>query len=162
MDHPETLAPVQDERIMAALSHVTALIPFMGVIAPIVIWATQKEKSQYVRNQSLQALVYQLINVVIVILGYACYFVGLFGSIMIMAIAGSSGRVEEEILPMLMMVIPFGVFMLLGLFEIFFMLYAVVAALMSLQGKPFQYILIGSRIQRYMEKKAEESTQTAA
>jgi hypothetical protein len=52
--------------------------------------------------------------------------------------------------------------MLLGLFEIFFMLYAVVAALMSLQGKPFQYILIGSRIQRYMEKKAEESTQTAA
>ncbi len=162
MDHLEADTPAQDERIMAALSHITALIPFMGVIAPIVIWATQKEKSQYVRSQSLQALVYQLINVVIVILGYACYFVGLFGSIMIMAVAGSSGRVEEEVLPMLMMVIPFGVFMLLGLFEIFFMLYAVVAAVMSLQGKPFQYILIGSRIQRYMDKKAEAPTQPAA
>lgn len=141
---------------MSALAHVTALIPLMGVIAPIVIWATQKEKSQYVRNQSLQALVYQLINVAIVILGYACYFVGLFGSIMIIAIAGSSGRVEEEVLPMLMMIIPLGVFLLLGLFEIFFMLYAIVAAVMSLQGKPFNYILIGSRIQRYMDKKADE------
>ena len=50
----------QDERIMAALSHATALLPFMGVIAPIVIWVTQKDKSQYVAFQALQAMAYQL------------------------------------------------------------------------------------------------------
>jgi len=38
--------PDQNEHILAALSHATALIPMMGVIAPIVIWTTQKDKSE--------------------------------------------------------------------------------------------------------------------
>ncbi len=33
---------------MAAVSHASVLLPFTGTIAPIVIWATQKEKSHYV------------------------------------------------------------------------------------------------------------------
>jgi uncharacterized Tic20 family protein len=52
--------PTQDDRIMAALSHITVILPFFGVVAPIIIWVTQKEKSQYVAFQALQALAYQL------------------------------------------------------------------------------------------------------
>lgn len=162
MENIESIQPAQDERIMAALSHVSALIPFMGVIAPIIIWATQKEKSKYVSFQALQALTYQLINVVIVIIGYACYFVGIFGTIIIMAAAEASGRVNSEFIPMVGMALPMGVFLLLGLFELFFILYGIVAAVMSLQGKTFKYIIIGGRIQRYVEKKAEDSAQPAS
>jgi uncharacterized Tic20 family protein len=32
--------PSQNDKIMAALAHISAILPFMGVIAPIVIWAT--------------------------------------------------------------------------------------------------------------------------
>jgi uncharacterized Tic20 family protein len=56
----DTLTPTQDERVMAALSHASALLPMMVIIAPIIIWVTQKEKSQYVAFQSLQAIAYQL------------------------------------------------------------------------------------------------------
>lgn len=56
--------PMQDERIMAALSHLAIVLPFMGVIAPTVIWVTQKDKSRFVAFQALQALVYQLVLIV--------------------------------------------------------------------------------------------------
>jgi uncharacterized Tic20 family protein len=35
-----TSTPTQSDKIMAALAHVSAILPLMGVIAPIVIWAT--------------------------------------------------------------------------------------------------------------------------
>jgi uncharacterized Tic20 family protein len=54
--------PNQNDKIMAALAHISALLPLMGVIAPIVIWATQKDKSEYVAFQALQAVVYQLVD----------------------------------------------------------------------------------------------------
>ncbi len=37
----------QDERIMAALAHASAILPMWGAIAAIVIWATQREKSAF-------------------------------------------------------------------------------------------------------------------
>ncbi len=72
MTNIDTLTPTQDERIMAALSHASAIIPMMGVIAPIVIWATQKDKSSYVVFQALQAIVYQLCMVIAMIIGNGC------------------------------------------------------------------------------------------
>ena len=45
MTNLDALTPTQDERVMAALSHLSVFIPLFGVIAPIVIWVTQKEKS---------------------------------------------------------------------------------------------------------------------
>jgi hypothetical protein len=37
MNNQDINEPSQDERIMAALAHITILVPFMGVVAPIVI-----------------------------------------------------------------------------------------------------------------------------
>src|SRR5512147_3094320 len=73
MTNIDALTPNQDERVMAALSHVSALLPMIGVIAPIVIWATQKEKSQYVAFQALQAIAYQLSMVAAWFIGMGCY-----------------------------------------------------------------------------------------
>ena len=52
--------PSQDERIMAGLAHISAILPMMGMVAPIVIWVTQKDKSKFVSFQALQAVSYQL------------------------------------------------------------------------------------------------------
>jgi uncharacterized Tic20 family protein len=68
----------QDERIMAALAHGSILLPMTGVIAPIVIWITQREKSRYVAFQSLQALLFQLILIVAWVLGMGCYMLSIF------------------------------------------------------------------------------------
>ncbi len=66
--------PTQNDRIMAALAHTTAILPMMGVVAPIVIWVTQKDKSEYVGFQALQAIVYQLTMVLAWFAGGALYF----------------------------------------------------------------------------------------
>lgn len=50
--------PTQDERIMAAVAHATVIWPTLGLLAPLVIWGTQREKSPFVGFQSIQAAAY--------------------------------------------------------------------------------------------------------
>jgi len=65
--------PASDERIMAALGHICILIPYIGVLVPIVIWITQKEKPRFVAGQALQAIAYQLFLLVAFFTGWSCY-----------------------------------------------------------------------------------------
>jgi uncharacterized Tic20 family protein len=149
----ETLTPTQDERVMAALSHISALIAMMGVIAPIVIWATQKEKSKYVGFQSLQALAFQLTMIAIWIIGMGCYMCSFFGMFASITFASSGPSQSENPLLLIPVFIPFltmGI-MFIGIFV--FIVYGVIGAIMTFQGKPFHYFIIGNRVERFMEQK---------
>lgn len=55
-----------DEKLLAMLSHLSIFLG--GIILPIIIWATQKDKSKFVRFHSLQAIFYHLSYAVIIIL----------------------------------------------------------------------------------------------
>lgn len=70
--------PTQDERIMAALAHVTVIWPTLGMIAPIVIWGTQREKSPFVGFQALQAAAYQFILILGGLVAGVCYVCSFF------------------------------------------------------------------------------------
>lgn len=52
---PETTS---DERLFGMLSHLSVFLG--GIILPIIIWATQKDKSKFVRFHSLQAIFFQI------------------------------------------------------------------------------------------------------
>jgi len=133
----------QNEHILAALSHATVLIPMMGVIAPIVIWATQKDKSEYVAFQTLQAIVYQFVMILAYFAGMLLYIL----TIPVMLLLGVNNVSEEVafILPMLVLVMIFG-----GGGA--FILYGLVGAVMTFLGKHFHYILIGGWLEKYMKK----------
>jgi len=150
----DSLSPNQDERVMAALSHVSALLPMIGVIAPIVIWATQKEKSQYVAFQSLQAIAYQLIMIAAWFVGMGCYMLSFFGTFITLPFASSTGN-SENMDPLfgLAFMIPFLVFGLIFVGGFFFVIYGIIGAVMTFQGKPFRYMLIGKRIEKFMQPK---------
>jgi tetratricopeptide (TPR) repeat protein len=49
-----------DERILAGLSHGGIILSVFGLLIPVFIWITQREKSRFVAFQSLQALDYQV------------------------------------------------------------------------------------------------------
>ena len=51
-----------EERLMAALSH------FFGMLVALVIWITQKDKSNFVRFQALQAVGLDAILMVVTLL----------------------------------------------------------------------------------------------
>lgn len=146
----------QDEGVMAGISHISALVPMIGLFAPIIVWVTQKDKSEYVAFQSLQALAYQLAMIVGYIIWMGCYMVSIFGTVFTMTIIAPEGSPESPnplamglaFLPILFMC----VFFLLGFLMI---VYAVIGAVQAFQGKPFRYLLIGRWVERYLARKTE-------
>lgn len=54
-----------DEKLMAMLSHMSIL--FGGIILPIILWATQKDKSKFVKYHSLQAIFFHIAYVAILV-----------------------------------------------------------------------------------------------
>jgi uncharacterized Tic20 family protein len=147
----ESLVPNQDERVMAALSHISIILPFMGLIASIVIWVTQKEKSRFVAFHALQALVYQLVEIMAWFLGIGCYFSSFLGTIIVIPLTSSAGSSSVDVLFVLIPLVVMG-FIFLGGFA--FMVYGVVGAILTFQGKPFHYLLVGRRVERFMQPKA--------
>ena len=60
----------QEERLLAAFAHGSIIANGIGIIGGVIIYLTQKEKSRFVAGQALQAAVYQLIGMIIVVLGW--------------------------------------------------------------------------------------------
>lgn len=151
-----TSYPTQDERVMAALAHVTILIPTVGVIAPIVIWATQKDKSRFVAFQALQAAVFQLLIVVLWFAGMACYmgsFFAMFGGAALARSAPGAGPEAFFFLPFLII----GGMMLVMLAMV---IIGIVAAVMAFQGKDFRYPILGDWVARYAQPSGPTSGTT--
>jgi len=154
-DIDQSVTMNQDENIMAALAHITIIIPFMGLVGPIVIWVTQKDKSDYVNFQALQALTYQISTMLFWFVGMGCYICSFFG--MFVLIPGGAIVVEgnEAVVgPIMMMtfLIPFLVFSLMFIGFIAFMIYGIIAAIMTIQGRDFKYIIIGQRVKQFVMK----------
>ncbi len=159
-DETRTAAPAQDERITAAMAHVTAILPLFGIMAPIVVWTTQKDRSRFVAFQALQALVYQLAMILAWLVGMACYMCSYIGIIAGPIVGLMVGHPAEgmlgptEGLMVASMLVPFIVFGLISVGGIAFVLYGLVGAVQVLRGKEFRYVIIGTRLERYLQREA--------
>lgn len=151
----------QNDRIMAALAHAAALLPLMGVIVPIIIWVTQRERSKYVSFQALQAVVYQITMILLYFIGMALYMLSfLLMGVRIMLVEGAKAGNGD--LSGLVAFVPLLVFMAIMLVGLVFVVYGVVAAILTLQGKDFRYVLLGNALQRYLEKGQPDAARAAA
>jgi len=148
----------QDERVMAALAHASVILPFWGLIGAIVIWATQKEKSRFVSFQALQVIAYQLVHILFGFLGLGCYMCSFFGTFMLMPLGmfAAEGAPEAEgIVGMILAILAFFPFCIMGLFilaMVLFIVYGMYGAARVLQGEDFRYALIGRRLEQYMNR----------
>jgi uncharacterized Tic20 family protein len=69
-----TSTPTSEERTLSMFSHLSVLLG--GIILPIIFWATQKDKSKFVRFHSLQSIFYHIaIAVVVMLLVFILVFV---------------------------------------------------------------------------------------
>ncbi len=147
----QSVSPSQDERVMAALGHVSSIIPTIGIIAPIIIWVTQREKSRYVYMQALQAIAYHLTMILGFFLGMGCYMASFFGNFFSFALVNENTSPSPFVFAGFM--IPFLVMGLIFLGWFFFIVYAIVATVMTFQGRNFRYLIIGPLIDRFMARK---------
>ena len=134
-----------EEKIKSLLSHLSILIPNIGIMAPILIWVTQKDNSKFVRFNSLQAIFFQLISTAIMML---FIFVGIILMLVSVPVVIANPNAEPGALFFVSMIFFFLYFPIWFIFII----YAIVGAVLSYQGKIFRYILIGKIIENKIYK----------
>ncbi|MCP5095099.1 MAG: DUF4870 domain-containing protein [Chloroflexi bacterium] len=145
--HSETIStePNSDERVISAIAHGAIILPMWGLIAAIVIWLTQREKSPFVRQQALQAVSWQVTQILTMFVGMGCYMLSFLTMIpFTMSASGSNGE------PPFFFFLPFAAMGLVFLLMFVFIVVGIVAAVRNLQGRPFFYPIIGKRLEQYM------------
>ena len=148
---PPTQPLTQDDRMMAALAHVGIIVPMIGIFIPIVIWVTQKGKSTYVAFQALQALVYQILLVLVWFVGMACYMGSFIPTFLIgLATSGSKNPSPAD----LMFLLPVIIFAVIGVVAAIYILFGLVGTVQALRGKEFRYPWLGSFLERRLDHPA--------
>jgi uncharacterized Tic20 family protein len=131
-----------DERTLAALAHGSALLNLaggiVGIIAALVIWLSQKEKSPWTAFHGLQSLVFQVAILILTVL--------VVGGVWILGFAFSFITVGfgTFIAVPLMILVFFGGFAVMGAG----MIYSLYGAVQVYQGQDFRYIWIGDWVYR--------------
>jgi uncharacterized Tic20 family protein len=136
----------QDERVLAGLAHGSVLLgPFTnsigGIVAALVIWLVEREKSAYVGFQALQALVYQAVVFAVTSLVMCCWVVVWLAMWLPATIADPVAY--QDVPPaglwtgMILLVVPLGIWGLT-------ILYGLWGAVRTLGGHDFKYAIIGN------------------
>jgi len=134
-----------DDKLLSMLSHLAILIPNIGILAPIVIWFTQKEKSKFVRYNAIQAIFFQLLFFLLLMLSI---FIGIILMAVSLILTNVTSGGEPGAFFWVSMVIINFYFPL----WFFFSIYAIVAAIKSYKGKIFRYLVIGKIIEKRVYK----------
>jgi len=136
-----------DERILAALSH------FMGVFVALIIWATQKDRSRFVRFQAIQAMAFDGIIMLAATLMSGCamivMFLGMFGT-MFAAVNSAMSNGSLDPFFMFPVMLPFTIFACLLPFSFAVLIARVVAAASVLSGRDFRYPWLGQRVEGFL------------
>jgi uncharacterized Tic20 family protein len=136
----------QDDKALAAVAHASILLGIMtsgigGIIAALVIYLVQKEKSAYVAFQSLQALVYQGVAMILTMVAWCCWgalwMLMIFPPLFANPDAYYYGPPPGLWVGMFFMIIPFAVW---G----FTILYGLWAAVRCLGGHDFRYAIVAN------------------
>ena len=135
-----------DERIFSSLAHAAIVLPYIGLLAPLAIWITHREKSPWLRFQALQALVYQMLQFVFLLLG-SCLIVPVFIT------APFFWMDQPEKMFAQMFIVPFLPYLFWG----FLILGGLFGGLLCAFGKDFRYPILGNRIKRYLEDRDQLS-----
>jgi uncharacterized Tic20 family protein len=145
----------QDSRLLAALAHASVLFSSVGAIVPIVIYATQRKKSSFIGFQALQALIWQIVAFVFTILTSSC----MVGAILIPVLFAASSQNASGLdifgggIFAMMIVSVF--LMIFG--NMAFVIYGIIGAIKTYQGKDFLYVFIGNRMEKSQDVKSAET-----
>lgn len=142
-----------DDRVTAALAHISIALPNFGLLVPIFILVLQKRKSHYVTFHAAQALAFRVcLLATFSVVGRGMMVPSIkisimnFSSIFSGTTILTSGMFERSLQ------IIFLLYMVLLLCYGVFLIYGIIGAVRTARGKPFRYLVIGNIIQRLMQK----------
>jgi uncharacterized Tic20 family protein len=144
--------PDEDERLTAAMAHasiVANVAGLTGLILAVLLWATQRRRSRFVRAHIVQALVYQigtLLGVIaLMLLWSGCLLLSLLPA------ALRPDLYRDGTLPDTFWIALFGLILPIG-YGFAATLYAIYGAYQVYRGKRFAYPLAGRLVQRDLQE----------
>jgi uncharacterized Tic20 family protein len=144
-------SPNPDDKILAGLSHL------LGPIIALIIWATQKDKSPFVRFQAVQAMAFDATLVLLGVLGAGGAMLFVFCSSITGVIAAAAAPTPSGdsvspltflfLLPAMMPLCigPLIIILALGMVGV-----RIFAAVSVFQGNNFHYPWLGKRVERFL------------
>jgi uncharacterized Tic20 family protein len=144
---PSTSQASQDERLLAAVAHCAALLPFFGIIVPLYIWITQKDWSKCVRFHAIQALIHQMVMPAATLAVYLVGVWGFYGTLLVRSPDGPHSALPTGMLVLRCILVGgvlggWGLTITLGL----------VGMSRTLAGRDFLYPFIGRWLTSYIDK----------
>lgn len=142
-DSPE-LDSAFEERFAAAMGHFAVILPIWGLLAPAWLWISHKSHSPWLKFQSAQTTIYQ---VVVTVLHFGLVFVSTFfafGSMVLFAALAESSEMVV-IVGLMAMTCLLGC---TGLIVPLFHILGQWAGLQTLRGRDFKYPLVGGWIEK--------------
>src|SRR5258707_863879 len=70
MDEEPLFTPTSDERLLAILSHLLAIVPGIGILGPLVIYLLKKDESSFVAANARESLNFQLTIIILWIISF--------------------------------------------------------------------------------------------
>ena len=140
-------SPASDDRMMAAVAH------FFGPLGATIVWATQKDRSHYVRFQALQALCFDFVALIVItalmFLVVGAISMGIFGSIYAVASEPSSEQAPSVIF-FSAMALPFAGLACALPLSLVITVVRSIAAFSLISGRDFRYPVIGSWLEGFL------------
>jgi uncharacterized Tic20 family protein len=144
----ESVETTSEERVLAAVAH------FFGIIASLLVFATQKDRSRFVRFQALQALAFEGVFMV----AYMLFMFCLMGAVLVFIFGGAiyiaQSPSNDPVVPGMAigMVAPWLMFMCIMPVVFVALIVRLIAAMSVATGHNFRYPLIGSRVEAFLSE----------
>jgi uncharacterized Tic20 family protein len=144
-----------EDNWVSGVCHATAVLRFLGLITPLIIWVSQKERSMKIRFHSLQAIFYQGIAIAVGFISYIVLtgvYLLFFAGIFIMGSSAGDAPKAADSSPIIVIIffVFIAVFMLFWLASVIivpvYYLLSAFAGISTMRGRDFRYPILGGVI----------------
>jgi len=70
MDEQPLFTPSSDDRLVAILSHILAIVPGIGILGPLVIYLLKKDESAFVAANAKESLNFQMTIILLYLISF--------------------------------------------------------------------------------------------
>lgn len=159
------ISDIREDDWVAGLCHATAIMQLWGMILPIIVLVTGKDRPFRLRFQAIQAAAVQGVAFLAYLLGVMVQVMFSLGLIFVLVIGGALNDGQEISGPFgVVLLTIFLIFMLFGiassLLGPLYLLFALIATITVIRGKDFRYPILGRFIEHRMVFRSIESDGT--
>lgn len=144
----EPSPPTSEEKLLSALAHV------FGPLAAVIVWATQKDKSRFIKFQALQALSFDLVVTfaasIIIFCSFGVAVPGMF-VYMFQIMENAATANDFMMIVFFPFIFSFSITACFAPFSMIVMMLRVFAGISILNGRNYKYPLVGKWVENFLK-----------